>query len=629
MSAKHTGKNHINFPAGAQSGNPPAPTAGFMSDAPPPPEAPRVCYAPFMAGFAKYQFSAHSPVQRTQRPSAARRGLALELLHRLPPPDSGRRPSVEDAKLICPTPAAFNDDIRRKIGLCDRMFRTSKDPVRGLPPEGAMVRPTPFFEQACACFRRGESAEDSHGPALDDPDFEVNFEATFQAFTEAVRGKRVPRDAYGVAGDVVRIATECKHQFKEAVKYTRELIEEVGATVGLAALNSETRLLFDEAASMIDETIRRLYSARKTHAVSAFYQKLEARELSLKRARSTLGLLESIVEAHVAKRVADGHAYLCQMGDDAFARMAQHLDPNGAAALMGTCAEYSRCGALKSRMPHMHVRVLMGNFPHVRAISHDREALAQNQSKSVMRDFVLVRKAVRLYVDFVLPTLRAQPLKKRDRADGLSNLDHEFSEAEFEEPPESARRRGPRVSEIHSSTTEWGRRQVDAEQRKRSIWAAAEGPEEKHDRFMYNQRVPFDKHFCEPLSIAPSLVFADDHLPVPCSRFEGGLELSNQLLRDGGRFSQPPRWQASDCMPAVAKFHIPHLSLDHGGRLFCLKLTATGTLARSGVSFTLVVYSRPFEVVSKLDVVKRAGRRRTADQLKEACKRAKSGAHSA
>ena len=79
---------------------------------------------------------------------------------------------------------------------------------------------------------------------------------------------------------------------------------------------------------------------------------------------------------------------------------------------------------------------------------------------------------------------------------------------------------------------------------------------------------------------------------------------------------------------AMAKFHIPHLSTDHGGRLFKLCITGAGRfvepLSTGGKDFETVIFSAPFEVVSKMPVVANASKRKTREQLREQ-KRAKPG----
>lgn len=583
-------------------------------------------YTPFMSGFAASQneFGLPVDVQRATRRSTARRALALELQFEpsLRPNKPPTAPTTAEAKLICPDWAAHNASVKQLVGRCDKVFRTSSAAHAGLPKEAwPAVRGT-FFEEAAQCFRPVE-VQDTSGDAFEDPNFVINF----AAFTEAICGKTVPEDAYGVPGDVIKLGLECGRQVRLALKYTNELLDEVKRTrvLGTPAVVHS----YADALTKLDAALehRSLFQVNGD-LVNAMYQKMEARELSLKSAHSSFQLLKARVNSHVTRRVAEEHSHLQQMDDDVFARMAQCLDSNAAVALMSVCVEYSRTEALRERVPHMHVRCLVGNFPHQRASSRDREALAKNQTKPVLRDFVVARQAVRLYVDFVIPTVRTVPLKKKDRTDGLSNIDHDFSDDEYEEPPESLRLRGPQVS-LADTTTEWGRRQADAQQRRRSLWAAAEGPEEKHDRYVYNKRIPHDTYFASPLQITPCLVYADTKEPVSCPRYKQGLDLSNQLLRDGGHFSQPPNWTASDQMPAAAKFHVPHLSLDHGGRLFRLRLIGTSTLLHTGNPFSQVVYTEPFEVVSKPAVVKQASKRRTVEQVREdARKRAKAKAKS-
>ena len=91
-------------------------------------------------------------------------------------------------------------------------------------------------------------------------------------------------------------------------------------------------------------------------------------------------------------------------------------------------------------------------------------------------------------MDFVIPTMRTAPLKKLERKDGLSNIDHDFSDDEFEEAPESLARRG---RQCHSARAR--RERVDTAtggrgRRKREMWLAAEGPEERCDRYVYKKR---------------------------------------------------------------------------------------------------------------------------------------------
>jgi hypothetical protein len=489
-------------------------------------------------------------------------------------------PPPADPELTCPEVEWIYQQIDKLVGFCDLACRASTELVRGLPPEGAELVRTRYLDEACACAT---------------PPYEL------------------ADDAYGVAGNVVRIASEAKHYFKLARQYTQEAFYTIQRA--RATQRWEEILWADstpqEAAAVLDETFAKLAECEDESPLLAFRRLLEDREFALKTGYFAYRLLKCRVVEHALEREDKGTIHLATLHADAFSRIALHLDTRSAVALMRTCAEFRRSDALTSRTPHMRVRKLLGDFPHARVMSRDRDGgnLARDQSKHVLRDFVVARRAVRLYVDFVLPRLRATPLCKKDGK---------------YEAPESAQRRGPTVTFVseQDAETAWGRRALDAAQRRRRRWAAAEGPEEPPDPHIEYQRIDYSGYFRDTPQITPKLVFADSLEPVPCARFEHGLMLSNQMLRDGGCFAPPANWQASDRLPAVAKFHIPHLTLDHGGRLFCIELHATATTWTKG-QFSQVVRTPPFEVVSKLQVVGRAGSRETASELREARRRAR------
>mgnify|MGYP004086161473 CR=1 FL=1 len=615
-------------------------TCCFQSDMlntdPRPPQLEQVAaYKPFMSGFASpsrtASFSSPVDVQRQQRRHHARQGFCLELLYASPfkpscpaalyasrtpaevPPN--KQPRDSELKLLCVDQGKQQQHVQHLIGLCDRMFRTSKEiHPAWLTYDGLPAKRSAFFDLARSCF---VSTALLDGEAPDSVFDDVDFELDFAAFAEAICGKQVPEDAYGVPGDIVKLGMEAMRSYSAASRYTHELIAEMRKTSVFARSNGKSGYHSHADAAANLETFLDEMRNLNIDAGRSFHQKLEARYLSLKSGHSSLQLLESKVQAHIAKRMAEGHTFVADMSEDTFARMSMFLDVKAAGALMRTCRAHRDSASLKARLPHLRVRNLPGNFPHCRVISRDRQLLMQNESKPVMRDFVVSRQTVRLFVDFVLPTVRRVPLKKKPRTDGLCNLDHDFSDDEFEDPPEALSQRGPTVSKNHDLSTEWGRKQCYHEQRRRRCWMERQGPDESYDRYTYNCRLGWDAFFKAPLVLAPSLVYADTKQPVPCLRSKSALELSNQMLRanPSGTFFGGGVGGATD-LPAVAKFHIHHLSLDHGGRLFCLKIVGTGTL-RSGAPFEQTVYTEPFEVVSKMDVAKRAGKRRTTEQLKE------------
>lgn len=612
----------------------------MLNTDPRPPKLEEVtAYEPFMSGFASSprvsSFSSPVDVQRQQRRHHARQGLCLELLYASPFKPSCpvalyasrtpaqqrhyRQPRENELKLLCVDQGKQQQHAQRLIGLCDRMFRTSKEiHPAWLTYDGLPAKRSSFFDLACSCF---VSTALLDGEVPDSVFDNVDFELDFAAFTEAICGKQVPEDAYGVPGDVIKLGMEAMRSYSAASRYTHELIAEMRKTsVFEQQLGNSGPHSYAGVAGKLETFLDEMRNLN-VDAGRPFHQKLEARYLSLKSGHSSFQLLEAKVQAHITKRTVEGHTFVADMSEDAFARMSMFLDLKAVVALMRTCRAHHDSGSLKARLPHLRVRNSAGNFPHCRLISRDRELLMHNESKPVMRDFVVSRQTVRIFVDFVLPTLRRVPLKKKQRTDGLCNLDHDFSDDEFEDPPEALSQRGPSVSSNHDLSTHWGRKQFDTEQRRRRCWMKKQGPDEAYDRYAYNCRLGWDSFFRAPLVLAPSLVYADTKQPVPCQRSTSALELSNKMLRakPSGTFQQPTR-EGGVCRetnpPAVAKFHVPHLSLDHGGRLFCLKIVGTGTL-RSGAPFEQTVYTEPFEVVSKMDVAKRAGKRRTTEQLKE------------
>ena len=560
--------------------------------------------------------------------AAACRGFCIELVHRDGVCISGpgaATPTPEDLRVMCPNLAQQRAEGERIIGLCDRAFRASHstwDWSRVNRREGGPMIRTSFFDAACKCFvtRDAPKVEDDFCDVFEDPNFEINF----AAFSEILCGKEVSVDAYGRPGDVIKLATEAQRCFSKASKLTSDLVDEMRKhrQMGSPACIYNYKDAQEKLKRTLDamELCDQFGSQHHLNSLSTFKQLIESRAAVLKSGHTTWNLLKARLDQHLCdRRVADQH-FMEDVSGDVLCVVARYLDPHAACALMRTCKGCNTDRDLQDRLPHLRIRPIIGSFPHSRSSSKDRADLALNKNRAVMRDFIVARQVVRIYVDFVQPVMRSTPLAKKERTDGLDNKDHDFSDDEYEDAPESKRTRAPAVNASNlDATTEWGRRQLDHETRRHSLWNQADGPEEPPDRYSYHQRLSYTPFFTDALAIKPSLVYADTYEEVPCDLGQGGLEYSNALVNDGGTFRQPARWSAQH-MPAQAKFHIPHLSLDHAGRLFRLRLCGTGKLATSGGDFEQVVYSEPFEVVSKVDVVKMAYKRRTADQMKEHCR---------
>lgn len=474
------------------------------------------------------------------------------------------------------------------------------------------------FEHARCCYRPEAVAQAAN--AEDDVFSDSTFQIEFNSFTEAVCGKHVDDDAYGKAGNAIKLKQEALFSFANTLRTSDQLIAE---------MTRHQLFEFDPPGCMQDvrTIVTDWLNSRPADHKDAFMQRAELRLLQLKDAFSRLGLLESRVRALVqARRGFDVH-YLEWAQDDVMENIFKHLTSASALTLMQTCKQFQQDARLKDRLPHLRIRSIVGVFPHYRTISRDRSDIAAGKSKPVVRNFVVARQAVRLYLDFVIQTMRSVPLKKLPRKDGLDNTLFDHDDDEFETPPEAQANRGPQVT-THDGT-EWNRKQALAGQRRRKEWMNMDGPEEVHDRYLYMRRVDQSRYFDGPLQCTVKLVYADNKKPVPCTRFSDGLQLSNALSEANGVFSSPTD-NSNSFHPAMAKFHVPHLTTEHDNQLFRICITGTQQTRHGKTDFKQVVYSEPFEVVSKFDVVQKAFKRRTTNQIKQdGDKRAKGGASKA
>lgn len=564
------------------------------------------------------------------RRSLSERGLARELA-RLSP--SSLSPvAFSEKTLMVPNIQDAERELQRLVGVCDRAYRTA--PRRETPGadwpatwsrEGSQMRRGPEFDAACACYRPSESwcrppsnffAPPIAPNAMFDGQFgeiplsieesDDAFTFDFNAFTAAaVRCKHVPDDAYGIAGDVIRLKATAISRFNNAASITRgitgELLRRANVLVGERNVHSEH--------AGTDLITAYMETTESASSVAAMWQRIEGRANTLGSAWSTVRMLQARVEKHIADRVARDKHYIEEMSDDTLSAMARHLSPSSASSLMRTSRAFAGIQTLRDRLPHIRIRHVVGAFPHGRVISRDRVDLAHGLNKPVMRAFVVKRNAVRLYVDFIVNVLRPRPLKKLPRKDGLCNRDHDFPDDEYEQAPERAEDRGPQASHLYTDNV---LRQAALDKRHREAWEAGEGPPEPVDRFSYDRRLAYTTYFRAPLSMTPSLVFADDHSAVPCAEHKGALAVPTTMRARGGSFSQPRQrdvfYTFDHTHPASVKLHVPHLSRDHCDRLFKIKVVADGTL-KDGTAYQCTIFSESFESVGRREAVGNAGKR--------------------
>lgn len=581
-----------------------------------------VCRPPQPGDLGPRLCSAGSPVgpALAQRRMEAIRGLCLELIARAMRENwqswkcacaDAAADMYQHADELCQDSEALSADLLQQVGRCDLLFRTSSgDPYSRLFQRGKANSPaqrTPFFDEACACLVPSPSTGLM-------PDIEANvdellFHQRFQAFTEAARGKHLPNDAYGVAGNVLPLVEKTVSTNRAVFQVTNELIEEILRECPDSVSPRSPMQSYQK----VYETIEAYVATKHPSPLDgpAFLQRVEGRALEVKEVHSATRLIFARVGAHVQRRREAGLRLLERADDDIVAHMARYLSPAAAAALMQTCTQFAESAVLRACLPHLHVRNAVGAFPHHRVASFDRADLAVGRKRARMRDFVCANKAVHLYIDFIAPELRAVPLKKKPRADGLDNRDHDFSDDEFEDPPERLQGPPSEPNPHYVGTSLWTKHD-HREKLKRSAWKLAEGPSEPIDRHVYMRRLQYDAYFAEPLEMTIALVYADDHAPVPCIRAKSALDVSSQLMRNHGVFKQPKKY-VRHMAPAHAKFHVRHLTLDHDGRLFKLRIEAIGRLKaeRGGRTVKWTLHTQPFETVSKEAVVKQASKRRT------------------
>lgn len=543
----------------------------------------------------------------------AKRGLALEMMRitALAPPGTTRPPiKPEDRTKVAVEPMAAQKIIQRALGTFERSALTSEQPwtvsetpqVRAVANafDGTPMERTHWFQLARQTFR--PACEFDNRPLQSDDSDEMVVD--FAEFMQSINGKEVDVHAYGKGEGAVELAVQAMEAYVRGAELTKHLIKLTRPALFVSFAEPFIASMA-EAEAGIERMLDQSPFAREN---------LLERASTLKRAHDLFASLRKLANQQIAERNKKP-SLLFGMEDDCFEIMTRHLNSKSAIALIRSCKTFRDSKALAMRIPHMHIRMVPGCFPHAISSSLDREDLKNNQKRLVTRNFVVKKRTVSLYVDFVRPTFRATPLKKKPRKDGLDNLLHDFSDDEFEEEPESPNRSRPVVGE-HNLSTDYGMRMHKLETRRQKDWDEAEGPREKVDRWMFNDRICQEIYFENPLDMTVSLVFADTLEPATHPGFPSGIDPSNRYVANGNKFRKPYRIFDRE-MPGQCKFHVPLLTSDHAGRRFRLKLTGRSTRRGTSEPVKLVSYSDPFEVVSDLATISRANKRRTKAETSE------------
>lgn len=463
--------------------------------------------------------------------------------------------------------------------------------------DGTPMQTTCFYESAQRTYRPQNS---NMTEVLNDEGHDF-LQVDFSAFIETMSGKDVGPNAYGKAGGVVQLAVKALLEFTEAFDHCAALV--ASCRKHATSLAKPYVLDYEDACNVVD----RMLDASPEQA------RMVQCGQALRKGYVTVLNLKQTIDNHIAQKKDErgGSCLLMELPDDCLSLIAQHTDCTTAIFMMRTCKGLHSCDYLKSRIPHMRIRTVKGQFPHYQAPSYNRSDLAQNNKQPLMRDFIVKKKQVNLWIDFVQPTLRDTPLKKKPRSDGLDNSEQDFSDDEFEEDSESPLQDRPFVPPADPSTQQgYGQRLHKLLKRRQDDWDALEGPVEKSERLTYNKRIPYQRYFLAPLEISTTLVLDETLEPVGSNEFPTGIKHCNRVAKAGGTFQQPVWPHDTHEMPAHCKMHIPLLSTDHSGRLFRVRLTGSGT-SRSGQAVNLTTFSEPFEVVSDIGTVKRASKRKT------------------
>jgi hypothetical protein len=492
--------------------------------------------------------------------------------------------------------------IERALRTFERSALTSEQPwavpetpqVRAVANafDGTPMERSHFFELATQTFRTACEMDNRPLQENDSDQMVVDF----SEFMQSINGKDVDVHAYGKGEGAVELAVQALDAYVRGAELTKHLIKLTRPAL-FVSFASPFIATLGEAEAGIERMLDQSPFARDS---------LMERASTLKKAHDLFGSLKRLANQQIEER-RKRPSLLLEMEDDCFEIMTRHLNSKSAIALIRSCKTFRDSKALAMRIPH--IRMVTGCFPHAVSSSLDREDLKNNRKQLVTRNFVVKKRTVSLYVDFVRPTFRATPLKKKARKDGLDNLLHDFSDDEFEEEPESPNRSRPVIGD-HNINTDYGRRMHKLETKRQKDWDEAEGPREKVDRWMFNERICQEIYFERPLDMTVSLVFADTLEPATSPEFPDGIHPSNRYVANGNKFRKPYKIFDRE-MPAQCKLHVPLLTSEHAGRRFRLKLTGESTRRGNSEPVRVVSYSDPFEVVSDLATIGRAAKRRT------------------
>mgnify|MGYP006091574859 CR=1 FL=1 len=540
---------------------------------------------------------------------------------------SSTRNLVKDDRRICAELTKRLKVANSEVQSCDVLFQSES----ALPP-------TTFLKEALACYRP------SLGPPQTDPDEEAikflacntddllsmdtggveedvqgvqgvqedapvtEFDQSDHADPSGPANYTLQEGAYGPAKGLQKLFREMQTAHSKAVSITDKAVKEIVEFVKIRQSTEPVRALNSQ------EEIAEYWRSRTQQQRNTLLHLYCNRYMLLKSAYSTASLISSRVKLYHRDR---SKCELLDLDTDAFDRVLQKLpDIATAAALASTCRFLAKHPELKDRLPQLHIRMLPGSFPHARAESRDFKTLKTGVKVPVMRNFVVSRDPVRITVDFCTREQRDEPLQRDPMTGNLVNPESQANRV-------PVRRMNPHVQGPMEGSA--FARFERAEDTREGRWNDLDGPEEAPDALVRTRRLKYKDFFKSgPPSLSVMLVYAETHIPVFSDSVQGphssGIKPSNQMSRYNGTFSAPSDTMrdfkdTSPFFPSQAKFHIPFLSHNYGDALFKLRITGWGETLK-GQQQLLRVFSEPFEVVSRLSVIKTATLRLTPEELR-------------
>ena len=306
-----------------------------------------------------------------------------------------------------------------------------------------------------------------------------------------------------------------------------------------------------------------------------------ARYASTVVANRVLGEVEKRIEIHVSARRKRNYSWLStdKIGIDILGKVTEFVDFRSAAACTRSCSELRNLENLRVLLPHLSIRWIPGEFPHVIAPSTD----------TAYCGFISRKTLVHVYTDLIVTGTR------RDDPDSIM-LQTTPSENEQEEP-------------IYMSRVE--RINIRNDMHSRAKRHTTDGIE---DTTRFRRRLGHEAFFSTPIKCSYDLVFADTHEIVQSTLGHSAICLSKSMRKPSAPIHTYTSLNGVP-YPSRVSFYVEDLSVHHANRKFKVRVCGRATTLYSKKAHTysdssiytqkLIGYSKQFEIVSTKKVPRR------------------------